>query len=276
MIKTNYQPTSSEIALSREASMSSMAIGIGLTHIRQYSFAQSGFFYSGLLSFTSGIERLAKIILIYSYRLDNNDTFPNDNVLKRCSHNLGELIEKSREINVRQSVHLDDSFFDNDQLYQPLLPLLTDFAMQARYYNLDYLSGKKQSGTEPLTRWEQEICTEIIRRHYRPNRKKDTLTNELAKRIETKKLISVLHTREDGTGISNVAEFFAHGNLIPIKQKYSMYYLYTIARFLSNLCIRLEFKGDLFPPHLEEFFTIFMNPDQQYILGKRIWIPAPR
>lgn len=259
-----------ENALSREASMSSMAIGIGLTHIRKYDFMQMGFFYSGLLSFTSGIERLAKLILIYDYRLDNDDAFPSDDYVRRYRHRLVDLIKKVREINAHQSVNLEDSFFDNDPLYQRLLSFINDFAIRARYYNLDYLTGKKQSGAEPLARWDEEICTEIVRRHYRPNRKRIALKQEV-ERIE--EIMSVRAALEDGTMISDVAALLEHSDLIPTKQKYSMYYLYTIARFLSNLCATLERKGHFYP-YLEEFFIKFMIPDRRYILGKRTWIPA--
>lgn len=253
--------------------MSSMAIGIGLTHIRKYSYVQKGFFYSGLLSFTSGIERLGKIILIYDYRLDHNDDFPNNKHIRNYSHKLEKLIGETRKINARQAINLDDAFFDSDLLYRRLFSFLADFADQARYYDLDYLTGKKQSSAEPLARWDKEICSEIIRRHYRPNRKRVALKQELAKRMESETSTSVSYTREDGTEIENVAELFAHDDLVPIKQKYSMCYLYIIARFLSTLCIKLEHKGDFLPPFLEEFFGIFMNPDPQYVLRKRTWIP---
>jgi len=271
MTQTKRLPREIEIALMREASMSSMAIGTGLTHIRQYDFARYGFFYSGLLSFTAGIERLLKIILIYDYRLNNGDAFPNNKHLKALHHNLDTLIEKAREISKSQSLNLDDSFFDQDLLYRQIVPFLTDFAVQARYYNLDYLTGRKQSSTEPLSRWDKEICAEIINRHYRPNQRKRELKSRLGKELDTFGF-TVWHTHEDGSEINSMTSLIMSGDLIPTKQKYSMYYLYTIARFLSNLCAELEYKGNFYPC-LREFFTIFRINDKRLILRTKIWNP---
>ena len=271
MTQTKRLPREIEIALMREASMSSMAIGTGLTHIRQYDFARYGFFYSGLLSFTAGIERLLKIILIYDYRLNNGDAFPNNKHLKALHHNLDTLIEKAREISKSQSLNLDDSFFDQDLLYRQIVPFLTDFAVQARYYNLDYLTGKKQAGAEPLTRWDKEICEEIINRHYRPNQRKRERIERLGKELDAFGA-TIWHTHEDGTDINGGGAFIMHGELIPTKQKYSMYYLYTIARFFSNLCAGLEEKGNFYP-YLREFFLIFRINDKSQVLGKKIWNP---
>jgi len=261
-----------DIALCREASMSSMAIGVGLTHIRQYDFAQSGFFYSGLLSFTSGIERLTKLIVIYDYRLKNNNAFPTDGYLKDFGHKLERLISTARAINVNQSINEDDSFFDNDLLYQPLIALLTDFAIQARYYNLDYLTGRTQSGLEPLVRWDKEICGEIIRRHYKPDQGEVEFKEKLAEIMEP--FTWVQFTREDGSEINSLRELIMYSDSTLTKQKYSTYYLYTIARFLCTLCSKLEWKGHFFPV-LSDFFVLFRNPDKDFILEKKSWLPVP-
>lgn len=270
MAQTQELSRETIIALMREASMSSMAIGTGLTHIRQYDFARTGFFYSGSLSFTAGVERLLKIVLIYDYRLNNGDAFPNNAYLKALGHRLDNLLTKAREINKNRSLDVDDSFLDQDPLYQRLVSFLTDFAVQARYYNLDYLTGKQQTGIEPLARWNREICAEIVNRHYRPNQRKLEYKRQLINGVED--IFSIGHIREDGSRINDVAALIMHEDTISTKQKYSMYYLYTIARFPSTLCARLEEKGSFYP-HLREFFMIFMLDDKSYILGKRIWNP---
>jgi hypothetical protein len=95
-----------------------------------------------------------------------------------------------------------DSFFDNDPLFQRLVSLLTDFAVQARYYNLDYLTGRKQAGMEPLVRWDKEICTEIVRRHYQPDQAQIAVKKELAELMEP--FSWVQFTREDGSEINTL------------------------------------------------------------------------
>jgi hypothetical protein len=270
MAQNKELPRGINNALMREASMSSMAIGIGLTHIRQYDFTCTGFFYSGLFSFTTGIERLLKIILIYDYRLNNGDAFPNNTYLKGLSHKLDDLIRKAREINKNQSMSVNDSFLDQDLLYQRLISLFADFAVQARYYNLDYLTGKQQTGTEPLERWEKEICTEIVKRHYKQDNRKLELKKHLAKKLEN--VSQVQYTHDDGSEINTMAALMTYEDIVPTKQKYSMYYLYTIVRFFINLLTELGYKGNFYP-YLREFFAIFNNADKDYILRKKVWNP---
>ncbi len=272
MKQTKELSKETTIALLREASMSSMAIGTGLTHIRQYDFSRYGFFYSGLLAFTAGIERLLKIILIYDYRLSNKDAFPNDDYLKRFRHKLDDLIEKARAINKSQSVNVDDNFFDHDMLYTRIVSCLTDFAIHARYYNLDYLVGRDLSGLEPLSRWDKEVCTEIVKRHYRPSKRRLALKAELGEELD-KFGVSVKHMNEQGLGINTATSLLTTGDLNQIKQRYSMYYLYTVARFLSDLCYELESKGNFYP-YLHEFFVIFAVHDKKHILRKKTWIPT--
>ncbi len=85
-----------DIALTREAAMSSMALGIGLTHIRKYNYVQQGYFYSAIYSYSTGLERLLKLILIYDYRLNNNNEFPNNKQIRACGHNLSVLVRIAR------------------------------------------------------------------------------------------------------------------------------------------------------------------------------------
>src|SRR5262249_29472855 len=112
MVQSTRLPAAMEEALLREAAMSSMAIGTGLTQIRQYDFVRKGYFYSGLLSFTNGIERVMKIAMIYNYRLDHSGTFPDNKYIRDHSHNLVELLTLSREANTRHKLNINDSILD--------------------------------------------------------------------------------------------------------------------------------------------------------------------
>jgi hypothetical protein len=60
--------------------------------------------------------------------------------------------------------------------------------------------------------------------------------------------------------------------LVLTKQKYSMYYLYVLARILSELLADLEYKGGYFP-YLREFFWVFMLDDKRRVLAKKTWSP---
>ena len=62
--------------------------------------------------------------------------------------------------------------------------------------------------------------------------------------------------------------------LVPTKQKYSMYYLYILIRYLSQLLQFLEEKGEFYP-FLREFFMIFMVEKREEIIRKKSWNPFP-
>jgi hypothetical protein len=126
-----------ELALLREASMASMSIGVGLTHVRRYDFAQSGFFYSGLFSMATGIERLLKLILIYDHRLNHDGSFPNNRQLKACGHDISGLVSRAVEIAARHELPFCADVFESDPIYPTIIENLSDFARQARYHNLD-------------------------------------------------------------------------------------------------------------------------------------------
>ncbi|MFQ2527355.1 hypothetical protein ACK30K_07990 [Aeromonas caviae] len=272
MIQLKEVPLNTHIALCREASMSAMSIGIGLTHIRRYDFSQTGFFYSGMHSYATGIERLLKLIVIYEHRLANSDAFPSNAQLKSYSHGIKDLLEFAKNT---ASVRLSEyQVFDisNDAIFEKVIEYITDFAYQARYYNLDYISGKIQKNDEPLKRWDSEICPEIIKRHHKNSKRKSTLMKTIAKELDPITFVS--HHSDQGHQISNLQDLFQLGELSPTKQKYSMYYLYRIANFLSDILTHLERVVRYFPT-LRDFFVIYRIDDSKHILRKTSWNPMP-
>lgn len=86
--------------------------------------------------------------------------------------------------------------------------------------------------------------------------------------------INYRHTAEDGSEINTFREMAAHGMRSATKQKYSMYYVYIIIRYLSLLLKSLEHKGEFFP-FLREFYVIFMIENRSKILRKKSWNPLP-
>lgn len=262
-----------DIALQREASMASMAIGVGLTHMRRYDSTQSGFFYSGLSLITAGLERLLKLILIYDYRLQNAGAFPSNNRIRAHGHNIDVLIKEAKDIARRHGLDSCVAELESDIIYQTITENLTDYAQIARYYNLDYLSGRQQAGTEPLARWDAEVCSIIANRHYHPGPKKLASLRELGAAADDLPFL-VWSMTEDATPVETFTDMLLHHDAARVKQKYSMYYLYVLIRALCVLLTQLELKGNFYP-FLREFFVVFRNPDRAYILRKRSWNPYP-
>lgn len=261
-----------QVLLMREASMSAMSIGVGLTEIRRYRLDHHGYFYSGLQSFAFGVERLGKLIALYDYRLDNNGSNPGNNFFKReFGHDIDKLIKTAQRVNRKRGFKIDDSSLD-DEIVKRIIPLLNDFADKMRYYNLNYLSGETQPGVEPLKRWDSEVASLILQRHYRTSPKRQLHQQRLAEALAGRTV--VWFTAEDGSEINSVDAMLQHGDLIHTKQKYSMFYLHSIVHFLSTLFSELEMSGNFFP-NLREYFEIFQEGSRRHFLNKKSWNPTP-
>ena len=259
-----------EILLVREASMASMSIGIGLTHIRKYDFVQPGFFYSSLYSITTGIERLMKLILIYRYRVENSDKFPDNGQLKAFGHKISDLFNLSLSINSDFGFKNEEDIYKKDTLSGIILNFLSDFANQARYYNLDTLTGRQQNNKEPMKRWDEEVNSVILKRHYKPKKEKLEQIKAIAAMAENSTFVKF--SDDGGNDVGSLRDFYLKGDQVTTKQKYSMYYIYVIVRFLSNLLADLQREGRLYPV-LQEFFVVFRNSDKSYVLNKKSWNP---
>jgi hypothetical protein len=190
--------------------------------------------------------------------------------LKDCGHDLSRLVSKATEIAERHEFPSCARVFGSDPIYQTIIQNLTDFARPARYYNLDYLSGQRQSGLEPLKRWDSEVCNEIVRRHYRPRR--DRIAEIEAMGAMLDRDATVWSMAEDGEAVDTVTDLLLRKDAARVKQKYSMYYLYVVVRELCDLCAELEWQGRFYP-YLREFFVVFRNPDRSWILRKKSWNP---
>ena len=271
MVQTGYLSVGLTNALLREGSLSSMALGTGLTHMRQYDFTRIGYFYNGLAAYVSGLERLLTIIHIYDYRLNNDGTFPDNIYIRKHSHNLPSLLSSASTIRMVGKYNPDDSFLTTDPLDDTIVQILSGFGQQGRYYNLDYLTGKIQNGDEPLARWDKDVCQEITSRHYHENPRKTEIMNELAGIMS--QYSAVLHTREDGSDIMTTREFYEHGARVETKQRYGVFYLYKLSGFPVRMLNELEWRGNYYP-YLHEFFPLFWGLDRKKILRKKIWDPV--
>jgi len=260
-----------DILLRREASLAAMSIGVGLTHIGEYDYTQTGFFHSGMFSLCVGLERVLKLILIDDHRLRNKGKFPPNQILRRHSHKLSDLLQRAEQIADCHGLKIDKELLQ-DELTERVIRFLTDYATTARYYNLDTITGRPQSGMEPLMRWNKEICTPILARHFRPSKRYKAEMEHVIQSMFP--FINVCQTCDDGTPINDVRTGVLESAKIKTKQKYSKYYVYSIVCFVCDIQRELEYKGEFFP-YLREFFVLFTNQDRNWILRKKSWNPFP-
>jgi hypothetical protein len=86
-------------ALHREASLVSQLIASGATALGRASYG-SGFgeYYTAFFGLSIGIERLAKLILVADYAMDNGGALPGPAVVRKYGHKIRSLIDNADEI----------------------------------------------------------------------------------------------------------------------------------------------------------------------------------
>lgn len=130
--------------LNREAELSSGLIASGLSDFQKITKADS-FYYEAFYSFSLGIERLLKLLLVVE---------KGENKLKSIGHDINKLFE---EVNIS---------FNEDSIEEFLIEFFSDFSQKNRYSILDKLSsGSTDISDEPILRFSQTIGSAILDRH---------------------------------------------------------------------------------------------------------------
>jgi hypothetical protein len=255
--------------LAKEAALSSMNLGVGLTFIRKYDFAALGFIYQSFFSLSVGLERLMKLILLYEYIYINN-SYPDLKYLKSKGHKLTDLFIEVRKLVGKYSCDNYFTLLDKDPIFEKIIQNLSDFATDNRYFHLNKLSGHNKT-EDPVIRWDKEINSIIIKRHFNPNLKKNIALQEIAKIMSEFTVVS--HHDENDNEINDYKQLTDASIQIETKQKYGMYYAFCIIKALCHLQESQNHvsRTDI---HLEEFFMVF-RADYNYAKRTKTWNPHP-
>lgn len=253
--------------LLKEAALSSMNLGVGLTFLRKYDFSSLGYIYQGFFSISVGLERLIKLILLHEYLYTNNGAYPPFDYLKSRGHNINKLFIEAEKLSAKYQC---TSYFDKinkDPIYRIILSNLSDFATANRYFNLDKLSGGTRTD-DPVSRWNEEVNSIIISRHFRHNHPKHELVRALAQQLKD---TMTLRFRDENSREMQYDDTIEASLQIETKQKYSMYYTYCIVKALCEMQVNQTYSSHM-EIFLHEFFTVFRR---EYISALRIktWNP---
>jgi hypothetical protein len=194
-----------------------------------------------MFSVTIGFERLLKLILLLDHNIKFSE-FPDNQYLKSKGHKIDKLIEACSVIAREYEEDIDNFDFEDvfdDELCASIITFMTDFAVGARYYNLDTLTGREHESNEPLARWDTEICSVILERHPL-SAKKSSAFKKIAREIEDVSL--VLNTSEDGSDVNSIHDYMDMSASVDHKQGYSVFYIYRIVNFFLKVLIALDFK----------------------------------
>ena len=243
-----------ERLLANEAELTSSMLANGLTSLRKANVYNKGLYYQAFFSLSIGIERLLKIILITRYRCEHNGEFSTDIDLKKMSHNLKLLFEDTGIEFEKNSIHQDIVYF------------LSDFAQNARYYNIDVIVDRNNKFYDPLCEWSR-----IAKRIVDSGKKGKTINNkqELARVIDEFALFNLYDLQgKNITGALDILDMYEFQETI---QSYSVHYVFEIITKGVEEIRKLERKKYLMPV-LSEFFPLYHKNWKPYeIRRKKDW-----
>lgn len=246
--------------LLKEAEMAKRCLGDGLTQIRKYNTDEPGKIYMASLLVSNGLERMMKIILIQSYRLNNKGEFPNNNYLKNKGHKLFDLYRSI--VGVKEELKLNETgdVLKENEISEKIFVFFNDFANGARYYNLDELTNSNRKLKNPLIEWEC-IGAEILRKH------KKSRSNSYEIMLENKEFMSFINDSVITFKFDSNNEVYSSTEIYLNKYKnsdfiqgYFVYYILKIIKYLNIVLEEIEFKiANL--PITNEFFEYFAIVD---------------
>ena len=262
--------------LTQEGYLFHSCISNGLTNLRKADISRKGMFYSGFFELSIGLERLMKVIVIIDHMARNALRAPNKSTLKQFSHGLTSLFDGLRLIPTMLSLHPLQAVQQNT-IDWDILVFLDNFAMGARYFNLDKLASAT-GFSDPLLQWDAIIgrilATDVpTMKRQRAARQASALgprLNQLAVTVFT----DLSGHDLDAKGM--IASIAQHDIAAP----YVIYRLVGIATCLADLLSDVTdraraasatiAKNDAIFPYMNDF-TAFLRLDRQSIIAKKRW-----
>ena len=265
-------------SLRREASLVRHLIGSGVTALGRASYAdQMGEYYLAFFGLSIGLERLAKLILVADFAINNNGDMPEEKMVVRFGHDLLKLVEQVTKICKKRELRLKYPQ-PNNEISKRILICLNSFAdaRRGRYANFSSLGNPNLYNEEPVGKWWNEIAEKILQTHY--------YDKSIQKRVEANaevidEIMSpislVMFTNEQGQMMQNIKSAAIRTEQSKIVQKFGRYYTLIIARWLSQVlsemahtacyhCNITAFHG------INEYFYTYIV-DDSFLKSRKIW-----
>lgn len=260
----------SYILLEQEGHLIRSSLTIGLTKLRNSHVHNKGEIYASLFNLSIGIERLLKAIFIMHHMLHNDLKPPTKGDLQAFKHDLIRLYAHSVQICSDEEGGPPDVTMI-DPITQGIMSLLRDFALTARYHNLDSLSSSAQS-KDPLKRFE-EILQLILSTDIQQTTIK-RIKNQSSHVERSIKDISLLISNGlDGSDLTlrqGIMQPLLHEKAAPFFVLRVVMFLIPLKHLITNLSYAAySYETPPFP-QMHEFLD-FLWDDRQSILRKKRW-----
>lgn len=129
----------------REATLARSSIVFGLNALRSAGVSErQGEFYTAAFQLSTAIERMLKLILILDFMASNAGSTPNQKQIKAYMHDLASLFHSCKAVAQRRGIIALDGLLPSS-FEMRLLHVLSDFARDGRYFNLDAIGGHRSA-----------------------------------------------------------------------------------------------------------------------------------
>lgn len=265
-------------ALGREAALVRHLIGSGATALGKANYAdQLGEYYTAFFGLSVGLERLAKLILVADYAIDNNGKMPEEKVVRKFGHKLLDLTNVADTISSKRKLNLKYSR-PNTLVSEKILECLDAFAdaRRGRYANFVSLDEPNLSNEEPIGKWWDVVAEAVLQQHYygKSSQKRVEANAEVIDSLMSP-VTMVIHTDESGRTMRDVKSASIRTGQNEIVQKYGRYHALTIARWLSDILSEIAHiacynhnVGGFFG--MNEYFYTY-TVDDSFLKTRKIW-----
>lgn len=265
-------------ALGREAALVRHLIGSGATALGRANYAdQMGEYYTAFFGLSVGLERLAKLILVADYAINNNSRMPEEKEVRKFGHRLLDLanavdeVAKTRELGLRYTR-------PDTQISRKILECLDAFAdaRRGRYANFASLDEPNLSSEEPIGKWWDEVAEAILHQHYygKSSQRRVEANAEVIDYFMSP-ISMVRQTDENGRMMQDVKSASIRTGQNKIVQRLGRYYALTITRWLSDVlseiartaCHQHNVEGFF---GIEEYFYTY-TVDDSFLKSRKVW-----
>ena len=263
-------------ALSREATLASEHLAIGVTALGKADYSQHAYYGQAFFALTIGIERTAKLSLIINKYL-NSGSFPSNEEIKKYGHNLKKLLDKMDDIAILCNFSNTWSRLPNSKIHNQIIRILSNFADNiTRYYNIDIITSKSNQANShnPVSQWYNQVVLSIIKEH--------SLNSRIEKHISKAKKIDefvgdnfyIYYHDETGNVINSLDKAMIQKKINEITTPYVRLYVMQIIRFMASIQTELTYlaydKRAESIPVMSEYFGMYMNEDN-YFRKRKTW-----
>ena len=231
------------LALLREAALIRQLLGSGVTALGRADYVEIGEYYTAFFGLSTGLERLAKLIVVADHAISNGGQFPKPALVSDYGHNLKRLVDRVDQIAQEQKLNLDYPR-PSTVISAKMIECLDAFAAanRGRYANFATLGDPDLGPEEPIKKWWNEVAQLILKEHY--DKKTEERDNMQAKTVEQMLSLAIVHQiNETGDIIEDVWSGSIRSMQADVVQRYGRYYALTIVRWLADLFSKLAIQA---------------------------------